>query len=273
MTKPQTQPIGILGGTFDPIHQGHLQIALIALQQLHLQKIHFIPCFQPPHRNQPIASPNDRLAMVKLAIGNNTAFNADDREIKRGNISYTIDTLKSLRQDYPDTPLCLIIGTDAFQELQQWHHWKELIDYAHLVVMYRQTDQPQQSNALIENKFSGLEQIDSSSLEFPLGGGEPSLRSVLCIHDSSKRGSQQRGKPKCEECIFTWAQPHVTEDISDLSHYRKGVIYFLMINPILISATKIRNKIKARSQNLKNELPGKVLDYIKTHHLYSANSK
>lgn len=219
MTKPQKQPIGILGGTFDPIHQGHLQIALIALQQLHLQKIHFIPCFQPPHRNQPIASPNDRLAMVKLAIGNNTAFNADDREIKRGNISYTIDTLKSLRQDYPDTPLCLIIGTDAFQKLQQWHHWKELIDYAHLVVMHRQTDQPKQAD------------------------------------------------------IFTWAQSHATEDISDLSHYRKGVIYFLMITPILISATKIRNKIKTRSQNLKNELPKKVLDYIKTHHLYSANSQ
>ncbi|HCU04907.1 MAG TPA: nicotinic acid mononucleotide adenylyltransferase [Coxiellaceae bacterium] len=220
MEKTNRQPIGILGGTFDPIHNGHIQIASIALEQLPLQKIQFMPCFQPSHREQPQTSSTDRLAMVKLAIENHPGFEIDDREIKRRGISYMIDTLKSLRNDYPQIPLCLILGTDAFNHLAQWRDWEQLINYAHLIVIFRDVQERSQLNSMTD-----------------------------------------------------WAASHLTHHVDDLSCYLQGKIYYLAMKPIPISATEIRDKIKTRSKDLKNELPEKVLDYIKTHHLYGTNSE
>jgi nicotinate-nucleotide adenylyltransferase len=130
-------PIGVLGGTFDPVHFGHLRSALELLEQLSLAKIRFIPCRQPPHRDAPIASPKQRLTLLQLALVGEARFILDERELARPGPSYMVDTLASLRAEQGDTPLCLILGSDAFGGLTRWHRWVELIELAHLLIMKR----------------------------------------------------------------------------------------------------------------------------------------
>jgi len=129
--------IGILGGTFDPIHYGHLRTALDVQQRLSLDEVRFIPCGEPPHRVAPIAEPLQRLAMVRAAIVGQEKFVADDRELRRDGPSYMVDTLSSLKNDYKDKSLCLILGTDAFNGLAQWYQWQKIFDLANIVVMRR----------------------------------------------------------------------------------------------------------------------------------------
>ena len=129
--------IGILGGTFDPIHYGHLRTALDVQQCLALDEVRFIPCGEPAHRIKPIAEPLQRLAMVRAAIAGQEKFTADDREIRRKGPSYMVDTLTSLKKDFKDESLCLILGTDAFNGLEQWHQWQEIFELANIVVMRR----------------------------------------------------------------------------------------------------------------------------------------
>ena len=129
--------IGILGGTFDPIHYGHLRTALDVQQSLSLDEVKFIPCGEPAHRNKPIAEPLQRLSMVRAAIAGQDKFSVDDREIKRNGPSYMVDTLASLNDDFKSTPLCLILGTDAFNGLTQWYQWENIFDLANIVVMRR----------------------------------------------------------------------------------------------------------------------------------------
>ncbi len=128
------RPIGILGGTFDPVHNGHLRPALELLEGLDLQEIRFIPCRQPPHRSRPEAAPGHRLAMLEQAIAGQAGFVLDDREMRRDGPSYMVDTLASLRaQMGKERPLCLITGRDAFQALNHWERWREILKLAHLV--------------------------------------------------------------------------------------------------------------------------------------------
>ncbi len=129
--------IGILGGTFDPIHYGHLRTALDVQQCLSLSEVRFIPCGEPPHRNKPVAEPLQRLAMVRAAIAGEKTFVADDREIRRHGPSYMVDTLASLKKDFKSESLCLILGTDAFNGLEQWYQWQRILDLANIVVMQR----------------------------------------------------------------------------------------------------------------------------------------
>lgn len=131
-------PIGILGGTFDPIHNGHLRLAIEALEQCRLGEVHFIPGGTPPHRGAPKASATDRLHMVQLAVHNNPAFLADQRETYRTDACYTVDTLTELRTEFgAHQSLCLLLGSDAFAQLHTWHRWRELFELAHIVVMQR----------------------------------------------------------------------------------------------------------------------------------------
>ncbi len=129
--------IGILGGTFDPIHYGHLRTALDVQQRLSLEEVRFIPCGEPPHRIAPIAEPLQRLAMVRAAIAGQEKFIVDDRELRRDGPSYMVDTLRSLKSDFEDKSFCLILGTDAFNGLAQWHEWQQIFDLANIVVMRR----------------------------------------------------------------------------------------------------------------------------------------
>ena len=129
--------IGIFGCTFDPIHYGHLRTALELKSLLDLAKVHIVPCADPPHRTAPMSDGALRLRMVEAAIRNEPGFVADDRELKRAGVSYTIDTLASFRAELPGRSLCLLLGMDAFLGLPQWRRWRELTTLAHIVVAHR----------------------------------------------------------------------------------------------------------------------------------------
>lgn len=130
-------PVGVLGGTFDPIHFGHLRAALELLEALSLAEVRFVPCREPPHRRMPGRDAERRLEMVRAAVAGEPRFRVDDRELRRAGPSYSIDTLASLREELRSRPLCLLLGMDAFLGLPQWHRWTELLDLAHLVVAHR----------------------------------------------------------------------------------------------------------------------------------------
>ena len=129
--------IGIYGGTFDPVHFGHLRPALEVQQALGLKEVRFIPAGQPPHRDIPQASAAQRLAMLRTAIDDQPGFTVDERELHRPGPSYMVDTLASLRSEVGTEPLCLILGYDAFLGLPGWHQWQRLNELAHLVVTQR----------------------------------------------------------------------------------------------------------------------------------------
>jgi len=129
--------IGIFGGTFDPVHRGHIAIAQDFRQQLQLDELRLVPARVPPHRAPTQASGEDRLAMLQLATAN-TELVVDDRELKRDGYSYTIDTFDSLRRELgDDVSLVLCLGSDAFSQLDTWQRWQELLACAHLAVALR----------------------------------------------------------------------------------------------------------------------------------------
>ncbi len=139
----KTAPVGILGGTFDPIHYGHLRLGQEALEQCGLAEVHFIPAGTPPHRNAPHADARHRLAMARLALQGNPDFVLDEREISLNTPCYTVNTLAALRAELGEQqPLCLLMGGDAFLQLHTWHEWKRLFVLAHIVVVQRAGGQP-----------------------------------------------------------------------------------------------------------------------------------
>ncbi len=131
------QPVGLLGGTFDPVHHGHLRIALEVLEVQRLAEMRLLPCRLPPHREMPVATPEQRLIMLRRAVQGQAGFRIDDRELSRRGPSYTVDTLRSLRAELPTSPLCLLIGQDAFAELHRWNRWRQLFELAHVIVLAR----------------------------------------------------------------------------------------------------------------------------------------
>ena len=133
-----TGPIGILGGTFDPIHYGHLRLGEELGEVLKLEEVRLLPSGTPPHRSAPVASSEHRLAMTRLAVQGNSRFQVDDREIHRAGPGYMFDTLTSMRAESgPTQPLVLLLGADAFLELATWHRWHELFGLAHIAVAHR----------------------------------------------------------------------------------------------------------------------------------------
>jgi nicotinate-nucleotide adenylyltransferase len=131
------QPIGLFGGTFDPLHYGHLRTAFELWQTLKLAEVRFMPTGNPPHREPPLAPAHLRLEMVKAAIADQPAFVIDDREVRRTGVSYSVDTLTEIRAEHPQRSLCLLLGMDAFLGLPHWHRWRELLDLAHIIVAHR----------------------------------------------------------------------------------------------------------------------------------------
>ena len=145
------QLIGLLGGTFNPIHNGHLRLAQELADALNFSEVRFIPSANPPHKTVPKVSAQHRAAMVQLAISDNPLFNLDIRELDRLGASYTIDTLISLQEELGGSvALCLIMGSDAFANLNTWHRWQALLDYCHIILVQRPTSatQPQLADEL-----------------------------------------------------------------------------------------------------------------------------
>ena len=137
------QLIGLLGGTFNPIHNAHLRLAQELADALNFSEVRFIPSAQPPHKIAPKISAQHRTAMVQLAIADNSLFNLDARELDRCKLgsagaSYTIDTLISLQEELGGSAaLCLIMGSDAFAKFNTWHRWQALLDYCHIILVQR----------------------------------------------------------------------------------------------------------------------------------------
>ena len=129
--------IGLLGGTFDPVNNGHIRLAVEMVERLQLDEIHLIPAAVPPLRDQPRVAGSQRLSMLATVIEEFDSFVIDDRELHRDGPSYTIDTLEELRQEHPDDSMSLIIGMDAFLQLEQWHRWKDLRSHVNVAVATR----------------------------------------------------------------------------------------------------------------------------------------
>lgn len=131
-------PVGILGGTFDPIHLGHLRLAIEAAESCDLAEVRLIPAGTPPHRAPPLADARQRLEMVRLAAAGCARLTVDEREVSKSAPCYTVDTLAELRAELgAERPLALIVGMDQFLDLATWHRWRELFSFAHLVVAER----------------------------------------------------------------------------------------------------------------------------------------
>ena len=130
--------IGVLGGTFDPIHFAHLRLAEEVAEAFMLNTVRLIPSANPPHRITPSAPAEDRLKMVELALDRaNKKLIPDGRELNRVGKSYMVDTLKQLRTEHPNASISLILGTDAFIELMTWHEWQQLFSLANIIVASR----------------------------------------------------------------------------------------------------------------------------------------
>ncbi len=129
--------IGIFGGTFDPVHYGHIKPALSVMQSLNLSQLRFIPNRLPPHRAEPWLSVEQRLALLKSALEKYPEAVIDERELNRKGPSYMVETLASLKGDFSEDNLCLIIGMDVFFGLTSWHQWRSIFDHCHLVVTTR----------------------------------------------------------------------------------------------------------------------------------------
>ena len=130
--------IGIYGGSFDPVHLGHLKTATSLKTELHLDHLFLLPCCEPVHKVGLKYSSNDRLKMLNLAIDNFSTLEIDSREISRGGGSYMIDTLRELKRIYKDEPICLIIGMDSYLKIKTWKDWQEFSKLVHMVILQRQ---------------------------------------------------------------------------------------------------------------------------------------
>lgn len=138
--------IGVFGGAFNPIHNGHLTLAKSYSDSLRLDKVIFIPTAVPPHKTaQYLASAQDRLNMVKLAVGDSPAFEVSDLEFKRQGKSYTYDTLTELRKMYPDDEFYLIIGADQFLTFHYWYKYEEILDMVTICTSAREDEQEKKS--------------------------------------------------------------------------------------------------------------------------------
>jgi nicotinate-nucleotide adenylyltransferase len=162
-----SEPLGIFGGTFDPVHFGHLRLAEEAIVHLGLGGVRWIPAGQPPHREPPAVTSGQRLSMVRLAIAGNARFSLDTAEVDAAAPSYTVRTLERLRGELGvDRPLVLLVGADAFAGLASWHRGRELFALAHVAVSHR-PGFPVASASLpddLASEFSRRRQADATAL-------------------------------------------------------------------------------------------------------------
>lgn len=225
-------PIGILGGTFNPIHFGHLRMAQELGEGLDLAEIRLIPAGTPPHRDQPDISAQQRLEMVRLGLSGNSLLRLDEREIFKQTPCYTLETLAELRRELGwKQPLCLLMGADAFWGLPTWYHWRELFDLAHIVVAHRPGFIGEDVGALRPGFFGE---------KWP--AGFPSE-----LHEELEK--------------------RLRHDVKALHQSPAGMIVNHPVTALDISSTRIRALLR-QGLSPRYLLPDTVLDYIFANNLY-----
>jgi nicotinate-nucleotide adenylyltransferase len=169
MTMSPARRIGVLGGTFDPVHIGHLRSALEVAEGLALDELRLMPNARPPHRNTPQVSAQDRLAMVRCAVEGVPTLSVDARELARDTPSYTIETLELMRAELAASDqLFLLLGWDAFCGLPSWHRWEELLQHCHILVLQRPDADVEPPDAL-RNLLAARSVSDPQALVGPAG--------------------------------------------------------------------------------------------------------
>jgi len=180
--------IGIFGGTFDPVHLGHLLLAKAAAKHLSLQRVIFVPLGLPPHRDLPRVSPQSRVNMLQAALADYPDFEISTVEFDKASPSWTVQTLAHFCSEMPDETFCLLMGSDAFRSINQWYHWQSLLDYCHLVVVSRAGDESELDSEvagyLAQNRLSSLQEItdDSGGGIYWLEAEIPDISSTLVRH-------------------------------------------------------------------------------------------
>ncbi len=177
--------IGFFGGSFDPVHYGHLKIARAIKKELKLDKLFLMPCKSPVHKNTLYFSNEQRIKMLNLALIEFNDLQIDTREIDRQGESYTIDTLKHIKIDFPNKNIFLIIGEDNFNILESWKGYQQFSDYAQLVVLPR-TSSAQKINTGIDVYFANTPLINISSTQI-----RDILSNISSIGKIDKIGKQQ----------------------------------------------------------------------------------
>ena len=215
VTPASGAAIGLLGGSFDPIHRGHLQLARDALEQLALAEVRFIPAGQPWQKG-PLTAAEHRARMVQLAIANEPRFALDMHEIERGGVTYTIDTLRGLRLGFPDRPLVLIMGSDQFARFDTWRDWQQIAELAHIAIAQRAATQVQSSasmqpmlNARRGEAASLARQPGGSIVEFamtPIDASATEVRHLLREPASAER--EQRLSAMVPAIVLNYIRQH-----------------------------------------------------------------
>ena len=228
--------IGLFGGTFDPVHRGHLHAAIAVCDELGLESLRLMLSARPGHRDAPETSVAHRWAMLQLTADQDSRLCPDDRDCRRQGPSYTVTTLKSLRVEQPDAPLCWGLGWDQFRVLTEWHDWRQLLQLANLAVLPRPEpgalDGRQRPADLLAPRW-WLDHVTELSSE---------LRRLV------------------EDC-----------QRETLDGYRNGAIYFVRSPMLALSATQIRRRLAA-AEPVEELLPPGVYTYIKEYGLYGVPS-
>jgi nicotinate-nucleotide adenylyltransferase len=181
-------PIAILGGTFNPIHHGHLRSALELRQRLHLAEVRLMPAAVPPHRAAPDCPAQLRAEMVRLAVADEEGISCDSRELSRPGPSYTIDSLTEIRaQMGADASISLVMGTDAVAQLDSWHSWRQLIEFAHIIVIARPGWELPQQGEVAAWLQQHLTQTTATLQHEPCGGVYVETLTPLAISSSEIR--------------------------------------------------------------------------------------
>jgi len=186
--------IGVYGGMFDPVHNGHLRAGLEVLEAGGLDELRLIPCHRPPHRKGAVGSPAQRLAWLRLGCLGEARLVVDDRELRRDCPSWTVDTLRSLRDEFPGARLYLVLGEDSFMTLPDWHRWLDIGELAHVVVMTRpgveRVGPEALSKWLIGREAEGWAALDAS----PVGGVLRQSVTPLAIASTDLRARLAAGR-------------------------------------------------------------------------------
>ncbi len=201
--------IGIFGGTFDPIHCGHLETARHVYTTLGLDHVRFVLSARPPHRVAPVAPVDDRTQMLRLAVENEAGFVVDDREQQRRGPSYTVWTLRSLRAELPQQPLALLLGADAFLKLDTWFCWQQILALTHLIVLPR----PGSSVAYVADAwYRDALSIDVCELERVSAGriyvSNTPLIDVSASSIREKIGAHENASADVPDAVWAYIQQH-----------------------------------------------------------------